>query len=204
MSEPPIEFDRRGDLTLRVGPPDAITSNSFLVCSRTMARISPVFDRMLYGSFVESKSATDGGAKGWVVDLPADDPASLAILVRIAHGHFNEVPKALSIDTLYSLTTLTHYYDATPALIPWIDTWLVSVDDIWRDSDVLMPKFLWVTWELGRKMLFKAAARRLLTEAPASILDSYPPSRDLLMPPLLGSPPDMSYGRRARHRHLCS
>ena len=68
----------------------------------------------------------------------------------------------------------------------------MSVDDIWRDSDVLMPKFLWVTWELGRKMLFKAAARRLLTEAPASILDSYPPSRDLLMPPdIMGNIPTL-------------
>ena len=191
MSGPPIEFDRRGDLTLRVGPPDAITSNSFLVCSRTLARTSPVFDRMLYGTFAEAKPTDDADVnpKHWVVDLPADDPAALAILVRIAHGHFNEVPKALPIDVLYSLTTLTHYYDATSALIPWVDTWLAAVDDIWRDADLLMPQFLWVTWELGRKTLFKTTARRILTEAPASLLRSYDPSQGLPMPPnIIGEP----------------
>ena len=140
---------------------------------------------MLYGPFVEAKPTSEAEVDRphWVVDLPADDPAALAILVRIAHGHFGEVPRALPIDILYSLTTLTHYYDATQVLIPWVDTWLAAVDDIWRDSDVLMPQFLWVTWELGKKVLFKNTARRILTEAPASLLRSYGPSQDLPMPP---------------------
>ncbi|KAI0377600.1 hypothetical protein F5Y04DRAFT_173441 [Hypomontagnella monticulosa] len=180
MSEPSVEFDQRGDLRLRVGPANETSSTSFLVCSRTMARISPVFDRMLYGSFAEAKP-TD--AENWVVDLPEDDPASLAIIVRIAHGHFNEVPRILTIERLYTLTTLTHYYDATPILTPWVDTWLNSVDDILRDSNILMPKFLWVAWELGQKVLFKATARRILFEAPASILESCSPSHGLQMPP---------------------
>ncbi|KAI1397247.1 hypothetical protein F4819DRAFT_490701 [Hypoxylon fuscum] len=180
MSEPLIEFDRHGDLKLRVGPPNGTASNSFLVCSRALARISPVFDRMLYGSFSEAKPAD---SEDWVVELPEDDPASLAILIRIAHGRFSEVPKVLPIDRLYTLTTLTHYYDATEALVPWIDTWLASVDDILRDSNMLMPKLLWITWEFGRKSLFRITARRILTEAPASLLESYSPSKGLQMPP---------------------
>lgn len=158
-------------------------SNSFLVCSRAMARISPVFDRMLYGSFAEAKPTDADAAKDWVVDLPVDDPPSLAILSRIAHGHFAGVPKAITIDGLYSLTVLTNYYDATQALMPWVDTWLTSVEEILRDADALMPKFLWVTWELGQKKLFRTTARRILTEAPASLLDEYDPSQGLLMPP---------------------
>ncbi|KAI1375090.1 hypothetical protein F4677DRAFT_423144 [Hypoxylon crocopeplum] len=182
MSDPPIEFDRRGDLRLNVGPPDTINHNSFLVCSHTLARISPVFDRMLYGSFAEAKPV-GASSEDWVVDLPADDPVSLAIFIRIAHGHFSEVPTILTIDGLYALTTLTHYYDATQVLIPWINTWLTSVEDILRDSNDLMPKFLWITWELGRKAMFRTTARRLLTEAPASLLECYSPSQGLQMPP---------------------
>ncbi|XXG98133.1 hypothetical protein Hte_004454 [Hypoxylon texense] len=180
MSESPIEFDQHGDLKLRVGPPNETTSNTFLVCSRSLARISPVFDRMLYGSFNEAK---DSNPEDWTVDLPEDDPASLAIIIRIAHGHFSEVPKILAIDRLYTLTTLTHYYDATKILVPWVDGWLASIEDILRDSNQLMPKFLWISWELGRKSLFRSTARRILTEAPASLLDSYPPSQELRMPP---------------------
>ncbi|RYP37415.1 hypothetical protein DL768_010870 [Monosporascus sp. mg162] len=180
MTGSPIEFDQRGDLKLRVGPPDDATSNSFLVCSRALARISPVFDRMLYGSFAEAKPAN---SKDWVVDLIADDPAALVILLRIAHCRFQEVPETLTIDGLYALTTLTHYYDATPALSPWIDSWLASVEDIWRDSNVIMPKLLWVAWELGRKIPFGNAARRILTEAPASLLEPFSASQDLQMPP---------------------
>lgn len=202
LSGPPIEFDKRGDLKLSVGPPNATSSNSFLVCSRAMARISPVFDRMLYGSFAEAKpppppttdTDTDSSSKAeWVVDLPADDPVSLAILTRVAHGRFSEVPKALTIDGLYALTTLSHYYDATQALVPWIDTWLAAVEDVWRDSNQLMPKFLWVTWEFGRKSLFRITARRILTEGSASLLDTSAPTQDLLMPPdIMGKIPDDS------------
>ncbi|RYP83245.1 hypothetical protein DL769_001441 [Monosporascus sp. CRB-8-3] len=161
MAGSPIEFDQRGDLKLRVGPPGDAASNTFLVCSRALARISPVFDRMLYGSFAEAKPAN---SKDWVVDLTADDPAALAILLRIAHCRFKEVPETLTIDGLYALTTLTHYYDATPALSPWVDSWLASVEDIWRDSSVIMPKLLWVAWELERIMEVRIQTIRTLLD----------------------------------------
>ncbi|KAI1390688.1 uncharacterized protein F4822DRAFT_426537 [Hypoxylon trugodes] len=178
--EPRIKFDPRGDLTLRVGPPDELTSNLFLVCSRTLARTSPVFDRMLYGSFAEAKPVDD---KDWVVDLPNDDPASLTTFIRMTHGSFTEVPKTMTIDRLYALTTLTHYYDATQVLIPWIDPWLASVEDETRDSNVPPLKLLWIAWEFGRKALFKATARRILFECPASLLEPYLPPEGLQMPP---------------------
>ncbi|KAI0107990.1 hypothetical protein F4776DRAFT_644320 [Hypoxylon sp. NC0597] len=182
MAAPTIEFDRHGDLELRVGPPNEATSGLFRVCSRSLARVSPVFDRMLYGSFAEAKPV-DASSENWVVNLPEDDPASLAILMRVAHGQFNEVPKMLPIDKLYALTRLTHYYDATQSLIPWIDTWLTSVDDILRDSNALEPKVLWIAWEFGRKLLFKATARRILTEASATLLESCSLQQELQMPP---------------------
>lgn len=78
MSQHSVEFDQRGDLKLRVGPPNETTSNSFLVCSRTLARVSPVFDRILYGSSAEAKPAD---AEGWVVDLPRPDQSKWNIIV---------------------------------------------------------------------------------------------------------------------------
>ncbi|RYO75804.1 hypothetical protein DL766_000185 [Monosporascus sp. MC13-8B] len=106
MAGSPIELDQRGDLKLRVGLPGDATSNPFLVCPRALARISPVFDRMLYGSFAEAKPAD---SKDWIADLIADDPAPLAIFLRTAHCRFKEVPGTLTIDGLCALTTPTHY-----------------------------------------------------------------------------------------------
>ncbi|KAI9729548.1 MAG: hypothetical protein M1834_006744 [Cirrosporium novae-zelandiae] len=179
-----IEFDRRGDVKLRIGgSADETTSKVFIVCSRALARVSPVFDRMLYGGFAESKPRGATNPDDWVVDLPEDRPGPLALLLHIAHCQVSRVPKVLSIDKLYELTVLTHYYDATQILLPWLDPWVASVHEMVQDADTLMPKFLWITWELGYNELFEATARRMLMEAPASILAPDSPLQSLQMPP---------------------
>lgn len=90
--QPPIvEADPRGDLTLNVGNPsdDPSSSRCFLVCSRTLARISPVFDRMLYGAFAESRGKHTAEA-AWTVDLPEDPPFAFTIFVTISHGFVSQ------------------------------------------------------------------------------------------------------------------
>lgn len=48
-----IVFDEDGDLTLIVGEDE----QGFIVCSKTVARVSRPFKRMLYGHFKEAKPA---------------------------------------------------------------------------------------------------------------------------------------------------
>lgn len=155
-------FDPRGDVKLCVGQTDPVT---FTACSRALARASPVFERMLFGLFMESKP-TNG--EDWVVELPEDKPTALSIFLRISHGQFDQMPRTLSIDDLYDLTVLSNYYDGTHMLEPWVGRWMSLVEDDAKASKVSMAKSLWIAWEFGRKDSFCRIARRMLMESDGS------------------------------------
>ncbi|KAI8963164.1 hypothetical protein F5Y11DRAFT_167532 [Daldinia sp. FL1419] len=171
MSVQLTEFDRRSDVKLRVGDGDS-ENVVFAVCSRSLARASPVFDRMLYGGFAEGQSNQAKDCNGWVVNLPEDKPAAMSVLLSIIHGLFERVPKTLSVDELYDLTVLTHFYDATRTLGPWSNTWMATMEKFERESKDLMPKMLWISWELGWKNTFSALTKRMVLESEASVLST--------------------------------
>ncbi|OAA75283.1 hypothetical protein LEL_07271 [Akanthomyces lecanii RCEF 1005] len=166
-----VVVDRRGDLRLEVGREPGTRDDSwqraeFLVCSRTLARASPVFDRMLHGPFVEAKHDPKDSA-GWRVVLPDNNPAPMEVFLNIAHANVARIPHILSVDHLYDLAVLTNYYDATPLLSPWIDVWISSTSEISRDANMIQPKLLWISWEFGRTDTFRIVAHRLLMEEPS-------------------------------------
>ncbi|KAB5545489.1 hypothetical protein GE09DRAFT_1060951 [Coniochaeta sp. 2T2.1] len=102
-----VYFDRDGDLRLEVGPEEA----TYVVCSRTLSRASPVFKAMLYGSFAEAKPADP--KKTWIVKLPEDDPPALATLLNIMYGAFGKVPNNPTELELYGITLLTEVRPTT-------------------------------------------------------------------------------------------
>ncbi|OLN87049.1 hypothetical protein CCHL11_06489 [Colletotrichum chlorophyti] len=191
------KLDPRGDVIFLVGCAfgDETPARRFRVCSRTMARVSPVFDRMLHGNFSESKpgsethSSASGtpGASDWVVKLPDDRPDTFMIFLSIAHGRFRGVPKVLSIDSFYELTALTHYYDATPLLAPWLHRWVSGIGEAPTSSGgegrLGLPKVLWISWVVGHKQLFEGTARRLVMESEGGLFGEESGLLDLNMPP---------------------
>ncbi|KXH62511.1 hypothetical protein CNYM01_01722 [Colletotrichum nymphaeae SA-01] len=124
--EPPIAkekvfFDDRGDLTLRVGNlgDGGADVFEFVVCSRALARASPVFRAMLFDGFSESKPEGDT----WIVKLPEDRPAPFFILLNIIHGCFSAVPQKLELDELYQLLVVTNKYDMLSVIFQWAPIW---------------------------------------------------------------------------------
>ncbi|KAI0450746.1 hypothetical protein F5B21DRAFT_507932 [Xylaria acuta] len=93
----------------------------FCVCSRALARASPVFEQMLYGNFTKKQTKAAGE---WVVDLPEDKPSSFELLATISHCYLHQVPRTLSLDQLYDLTMLTHIYDTTRIPVLWCQGWV--------------------------------------------------------------------------------
>ncbi|KAM0708496.1 hypothetical protein Q7P35_005148 [Cladosporium inversicolor] len=152
--------DPRGDLTLNIGFSDS--SKKFLVCSRTLSRISPVLERMLYGSFAESRSEC---ATGWTIDLPDVNPLPFALLAYISHGEFGSIPKTLNVEELFELIILTHYYDCTQILAPWAERWLSNINEPASSNELEMYKVLFICQELGDKRTFEITARRLVLES---------------------------------------
>lgn len=171
MSSPTTEMDPRGDLLLRLVENDA-EPVTFLTSSLTLARASPVFDRMLFGEFAEAK-LTDSEREDWTVELPDQRPVAMKLFLNIIHGHFQKVPLRISIDELFNLTVLTNYFDATKSLAPWADRWMAFIDinDVKSHEGGLMAKFLWIAWEFGGTDDFTIVSRRMLMELGSTALE---------------------------------
>lgn len=184
------EIDPRGDLRLRVIPNEGEPA-VFVTSSLALARASPVFDRMLYGEFAEAKPAGPD-AKDWTVELPDQKPETMHLFLNITHGHFQKVPKTVSIDELYDLTVLTNYLDSTKSLVPWIERWmaLININDI---KSEFMAQFLWIAWEFGARDDFVVIARRMLMELEGSALEESFCTLDQSRPPdIMGACPSYS------------
>ncbi|KAI0468778.1 hypothetical protein F4859DRAFT_203057 [Xylaria cf. heliscus] len=173
--------NHQADCQFRVGKErDGQAPICFRVCSRALARASPVFERMLYGNFAERKPIKPD--EDWIVDLPEDKPSSFKLFATISHCYLQQVPRSLSLDQLYDLTMLTHIYNATHILVPWCQGWVSSVRDKHLESIYDMPKLLWVSWELGDMDLFETTARQIIMECPGQMFETGSPLNGLPLP----------------------
>ncbi|KAI0385547.1 hypothetical protein F5Y04DRAFT_246102 [Hypomontagnella monticulosa] len=174
--EPPPKtcIDPNGDLCLDVGP----FSAQFIVCSRTMARSSPFWSKMLYGQFAEGKKAQPRNEKSdWVVKLPEDNPAAMGIALNIIHGRFDQIcgyEEFIYTTHFYNLCVLTDKYDMTHILRPWARGWSRSTHaQCEKLGQSLRLKFcherLWIAWELGDRVTFEGMAKALLMNSSATV-----------------------------------
>lgn len=165
-------LDPRGDLCLEIGLHPA---KSFRVCSRTVARASPFFDKLLYGDFKESKKlCPQNGNLGWAVKLPEDDPTVMELLLSICHGQFDVVArynKGLNVKSLYDISIVTDKYDMAHVLQPWARDWLQSTlsSNNPKSSEYLRGKLcherLWISWALGDRSEFQEIAKIMLLKS---------------------------------------
>ncbi|KAJ0313196.1 hypothetical protein COL5a_004048 [Colletotrichum fioriniae] len=151
-----ISFDDRGDLTLRVGSLEDGFGDvfEFVVCSRALARASPVLRAMLFGGFSESKP--DGDI--WIVKLPEDRTAPFFILLNIIHGRFRAVPQKLKLDELYQLLVVTNKSEMLSVIFQWAPIWFEphkNLDEVLEGNE----RLLWIAWELGEERTFELKCR---------------------------------------------
>lgn len=156
----PYYFDFKGDLRLEM--PER---QPYIVCSRALSRVSPVFDKMLYGRFAESKAEANGE---WLVQLPEDDPTAMPLLLNIIHGRFSDVVHPRTEQELFEITVLTDKYDLTHLLRPWGQSWLMKHCNGARRTH---HSRIWIAWEFGNTTIFQAECDYLLktcSEDPSS------------------------------------
>lgn len=144
---------------------------SFMVCSTTLARTAPFWDKMLYGEFKEGKKlCLQNNNLKWTVKLPEDNPTAIALLLNIVHSRFDKVPgykDPLNVRDLYEISVLTDKYNITYTLQPWAKGWLPSVHrSAKRIDESLQAQFrherLWISWVLGDRTKFEKIAKILL------------------------------------------
>lgn len=178
-------FDSDSDLRIEVG--DETRKVSCDVESKALARASPVFKRMLFGTWAEAKPST--GAP-WVVRLPEDDINAMAILFNIIHTRLHKVPKilpktlselvgpsaycnfdaAVETDVLYLIATTADKYDLIYILDPWAKFWVERIKNktrwnmkLWQNS--WCPELLWATWLLGNRDLLYSQLNKVVLSA---------------------------------------
>ena len=128
-------IDNDGDLVLRVGEECTSPTMEFLVCSSTMRRASPVWKKMLFGGFQESKPAEGD----WVVALPDDKPDVLTTLLNVVHANFRETYRPLDVAGIYEHVVLMDKYDIIRFIQPWRDAWMDKVKEVANadEADIL-------------------------------------------------------------------
>ena len=159
-----LVIDQAGDLHLEVGGNHRDEPVSFIVCSKTLARKSPIFKIMLFGPFAESKHSATGE---WAVQLPDDHPQVFRILMDIIHANFAAVPVSLDSDVmqessehdlLCEIARMTDKYDMVDVVRPWINTWNENSYEFYA-SDAEAPfhgQLTWIAWVFGDEKLLRA------------------------------------------------
>jgi hypothetical protein len=175
-----IDIDKRGDLVLLVGMHRCeIKANgehkhteamAFRVCSRTLARSSPVMEAMLFGTFCEAAQAT--------INLPEDDPKATQSLLHLVHGKAEKIfalsdretkksvfdcRKATFVDHVYALAVVANKYLMTQKLRPFISTWCKLLM-LWEEEGAhssspktyeRLEKLMWIACEFGHLELYQ-------------------------------------------------
>jgi hypothetical protein len=167
-------LDPRGDLSLLAGQPGVM----FRVCSRSLARSSPVWDAMLFGPFSEGKEQQDDDDEGWTVRLPDDNPDSLRILLNAVHSKFDAIPTTLPNESVFSLAVLCDKYDTVALLKPFWNDW-VQKSNAAPSTPTGFVHRLWIARTLGYERCYKATLKeliyllRILNDKPRIFLESY-------------------------------
>ncbi|RYP86788.1 hypothetical protein DL770_004859 [Monosporascus sp. CRB-9-2] len=146
---------------------------TYVVCSKTLSSSSPVFKRLLYGGFAESKKPEAGSQ--WAVYLPEDEPTPMKTILNIAHGRFDQVPiKWDTVKDLYLLTVLTDNASALGFKLEGIRLWHDILDPthaVCADS-FIREKNIEPTVEWKKPELTDFHKRHLAAQAKKSGLES--------------------------------
>ena len=174
-----MTFDELGDLWLVV-PCTTHDGSSrtirFRVCSRTLARCSPVFRTMLYGSFAESRPAA-GDAAEWTITLEDEDALALEDLLHVMHGRYEDfsldtrLPDSGSsgfIEALYDFMTVVDKYDCAGMTRPWSQSWVSLLREAPTMDRQLLRRMAWILYQLGDRAGYESVVRTLVIEFPPS------------------------------------
>jgi hypothetical protein len=148
-------FDRRGDLQLIAGQEQV----TFRVCSRSLARSSPVWDTMLYGPFTEGKDQQN--TDNWTITLPEDNPDALRILMKAVHSQSDTIPKVLSEDDLFHLALLCDKYDMVGLFKSFWNDWVSKLGVAPRTPSGFVHR-LWIGYTLGYRSYYKITLTELM------------------------------------------
>jgi hypothetical protein len=158
-------LDHHGDLKLIVGADKVV----FKVCSRSLARSSPVWNTLLYGPFSEGKNQQNSDS--WEIALLEDNPEGLRVILNAVHHKSAAMPKVGSCSLIFKVTVLADKYDMVATLKPFWSGWRCrhAAEKFSTAAPSWILMHLWVSHTLGDGRGFR---RSLMTLASRTAIDA--------------------------------
>ncbi|KXJ89945.1 hypothetical protein Micbo1qcDRAFT_177122 [Microdochium bolleyi] len=170
-----IVYDARGDLWLRTHGHDALGCSDeglFLVCSRTLARTSTVFETMLWGGGQAKSRAAAAAATHdpWLAELPEDPTSGMKALLGLMHSSHGDlgsasITRADFVPRVYDLVMLADKYDCLGMLRPWAGAWAQWIPhSIPHGGEENLLRMAWVCYGLGDREGYQAVVSELVVD----------------------------------------
>ncbi|KXJ85007.1 hypothetical protein Micbo1qcDRAFT_128718, partial [Microdochium bolleyi] len=180
-----------GDLWIRTQRHgDSDPANNFLVDSKTLARHSEVFDRMLYGNFADAKQDSDS-EPSWSVELPEDLSTPMRWLFQVMHGDFRSTEISMftpgAAQSIFQLAVAPDKYDCVALFRPWVVAWDRILEPSKTTIYASLCELAWTAYTIGSRRNYEAAMTKLVIDFAAD------ESSDDTM---LGSLRDLTYDLR--------
>ncbi|KAF5017087.1 hypothetical protein F66182_11034 [Fusarium sp. NRRL 66182] len=153
-----LDSDLEGPKTLEPYSFDGTpTQVEFRVSSRHLSLASPVFRAMLESQFKESRRNSQGFYEMEAIEWDAE---ALVILLDIIHGHHQNVPKQISVETLSQVAILVDYYGCHEIMDFIVTAWLsyMGSPDLEQDP----ARWMFISWVFRKESLFSDATLFLL------------------------------------------
>ncbi|WYZ42758.1 hypothetical protein EsH8_VI_000457 [Colletotrichum jinshuiense] len=167
-----VHIDPNGDLLLHVGSdPSSGDTKSFRVCSSTLRRASPFWNRTLMETSSETRPL-ESEWWGWTPSLFAcqyEKSDGLLILLNMIHSQFQLVPRSPTLSEIYNTLSLASLYEMEHVLQPWIARWydvLEGAEASRSGHDIAM--LVCIAWALGDERLF---AKTMIKIAVSCVVD---------------------------------
>lgn len=129
VMEQPVRLAKRGDVILKLGKKDNATLD-LLVSSVALSLMSPVFEAMFSGPFIEGQSLSPDSPR--TVPLPDDDPEAMRLLCSTAHMCVDElpnknVPRKIVHTVFAEYAILCDKYDCIGAVSAYSKRWAMEL-----------------------------------------------------------------------------
>lgn len=142
-----IIIDPRGDVEFKVQDSDQKVHTVFVVCSRTLARVSPDWQSSLFPS-----GAQDIQPRCRTIFSHCKRSDALEIVLNVIHANTSMIPTSLDVGVLLRVLNFGRMYNITSALLAWGVKWYhelsVELQPSFMCTTITMVQ-MWLTNEIG-------------------------------------------------------
>ncbi|KAG6231603.1 hypothetical protein E4U26_006755 [Claviceps purpurea] len=162
MSDMESDHFEDGDTHERSPEPIATTIESsvssheveFRLSSRHLTLASPVFKKMMSGSWKESAPSSDGQVR-YELTATEWDANDFLLLMRVIHGRNIQVPLSIDLETLGRISVLVDYYQCEEVTRLAVGLWIDKVGELPTSYGPECVIWMFVSWVFSYSEIFE-------------------------------------------------